>query len=149
MGEDELLGGQLGDAVRRGWFKWPFLVADRLGPVDRRRGGEHEPPDAGALRRIDQPARGEDVARGVELEIGPTSHQAGHRGLMDDGIGAVQPPVDVVGPQVDLAETEAGRAGQPAQIGFLHRAWVVVDESVDTDDVVAASDESPPQAWNR
>ena len=121
------------------------LVAGGVGAVDRGRRGKHEAPDPGPPAGFDQAAGGKQVARGVELEVGPTAHQPGQRGFVDDGVGTVQPRVEFGGAQVHLREPVARLRPRAQEVGLLERARVRVDEGIDPDDVVPLGEEPVDQ----
>ena len=91
--------------------------------------------------RLDQALGRQQVARGVELDVGPAPRQARHRGEMDDRRPAVEKGPDWRGPKVELVELETRALDQASEIRLLDPARVVVDEGVDADDLVAPVDE--------
>jgi hypothetical protein len=66
----------------------------------------HEAVQRTAATGVDQSGGGHDVARRVQLDIGPTLGQAGHRGQMYDGLDTIERWSEIGGSQVDLMKGE-------------------------------------------
>ena len=129
----QVLGGQLGHAVRRDRMRHLGLAHRNRGlvAVHRRARGVDEllnrTPDA----RFQQPLRGVDVVGGIHLEVAaPALADASLRCQMEDVGLVVQQSVKVGVLKAAFDEVEAWLAGVDRDVGLLHRTRVVVGEAV-------------------
>ncbi len=130
VGAHQVLGGQLGDAVRRHGRGGPALVARRVPAVDRGRGDVDEMGAAPFPQGLQQPLRSQHVAAEVVVELRPRAHQAAHGRQVEDHVGAVQNGRELVVAQVGRHEAKGVVLVGGGQVALLHGPRIVVREAV-------------------
>ena len=128
----EVLGGQLADSVRRRRTQGTVLVADRVEPVDRGGGNLHKALHPGTPGGLEEATEPDDVAADVELEVRPARGEPGHRGLVDDGVDAVEHRVEIRDPKVGLDEAVLRRSQRGLEVTTLDLLVVEANEGIET-----------------
>ena len=138
----QLFSGQLADPVRRNGLRqrvFPHRDRDIIA-VHRRARGVHEPLDGAPYASFEQHLGGFDVIDRVDIEIFPPAlSHAGLRREMKNVSPAGKERREVGSLNRRFDEPEFPMTCQRRQVPLLHRARIVVRETVDADDVSPGS----------
>src|SRR6185369_15706859 len=141
---DQVLGGELADAVRRDRLRDAGLAHRKIVgvAVDRRGRRVDELAQRAAAAGLEQALRRVDVVVAVDPEVfAPARAHARLGGLVEDPVDAADQRAEVGIDEALLDEAKAGVLREARKVSLLELARVVIEEAVDPDDVMPAGHE--------